>query len=210
MAYEGVDFYDIDSLLTDEERTVRDTVRAWVSERVIPIIEQHYLDGTFPTELIREMGEMGFLGANIHGYECPGLNNVCYGLICQELERGDSAIRSFASVQGSLVMFPISAYGTEELALEAIHRGAYDYLEKPVDRKRLTTVVRKGLERATLRKEVIHLRREMVRSGRLQNFVGHSPTMLEVYRLIEQLAPTNASVLVVGESGEDTLDAAIP
>lgn len=114
MAYEGVDFYDIDALLTDEERTVRDTVRSWVSERVIPIIEKHYLDGTFPSELIREMGEMGFLGANIDGYECPGLNNVCYGLICQELERGDSAIRSFASVQGSLVMWPIRAYGSEE------------------------------------------------------------------------------------------------
>ena len=111
MAYEGVDFYEIDELLSDEERTVRDTVRDWVSERVIPIIEQHYLDGTFPTELIREMGEMGFLGANIHGYECPGLNNVCYGLICQELERGDSAIRSFASVQGSLVMWPITPTG---------------------------------------------------------------------------------------------------
>ncbi len=112
-AYEGVDFYNMDGLLSDEEKMVRDTVRAWVDERVLPIIEDHYLAGTFPTELIREMGEMGFLGANIQGYECPGLNNVCYGLICQELERGDSAIRSFASVQGSLVMWPISAYGTE-------------------------------------------------------------------------------------------------
>ena len=112
--YQGVDFYNLDALLSDEEKMVRDTVRAWVSERVIPIIEDHYLAGTFPTELIREMGEMGFLGANIQGYDCPGLNNVCYGLICQELERGDSAIRSFASVQGSLVMWPISAYGTEE------------------------------------------------------------------------------------------------
>jgi glutaryl-CoA dehydrogenase len=111
--YEGVDFYNMDGLLSDEEKMVRDTVRAWVDERVLPIIEDHYMAGTFPTELIREMGEMGFLGANIQGYECPGLNNVCYGLICQELERGDSAIRSFASVQGSLVMWPISAYGTE-------------------------------------------------------------------------------------------------
>lgn len=112
--YEGVDFFNIDDLLSDEEKMVRDTVRQWVDDRVLPVIDQHYLDGTFPSELIREMGEMGFLGANVHGYDCPGLNNVCYGLICQELERGDSAIRSFASVQGSLVMFPISAYGTEE------------------------------------------------------------------------------------------------
>jgi len=113
-AYEGSDFYRIDDLLSDEERTIRDTVRAWVDERVVPIIEEHYQAGTFPMELAREMGEMGFLGANLAGYGCPGLNNVSYGLICQELERGDSAIRSFCSVQGSLVMFPIHAYGTEE------------------------------------------------------------------------------------------------
>jgi glutaryl-CoA dehydrogenase len=112
--YEAVDFYRIDDLLSDEERTIRDTVRAWVDERVVPIIEEHYQAGTFPFELAREMGEMGFLGANLEGYGCPGLNNVSYGLICQELERGDSAIRSFCSVQGSLVMFPIHAYGTEE------------------------------------------------------------------------------------------------
>jgi len=113
-AYEGVDFYRIDELLSDEERTIRDTVRGWVDERVIPIIEAHYEAGTFPHELAKEMGEMGFLGANLSGYGCPGLSNVAYGLICQELERGDSAIRSFCSVQGSLVMFPIHAYGTEE------------------------------------------------------------------------------------------------
>ena len=115
MAYEGIDFYNIDDLLTEDERTIRDTVRAWVSERVDPIIEKHYADGTFPHELVREMGEMGFLGANLpEEYGCAGLNNVCYGIICQELERGDSAIRSFASVQGSLVMYPIYAFGTEE------------------------------------------------------------------------------------------------
>jgi glutaryl-CoA dehydrogenase len=112
-AYTGLDFLQLDDLLSEEERTVRDTVRAWVDEKVLPIIDQHYLAGTFPHELAREMGEMGFLGANLHGYDCPGLNNVAYGLICQELERGDSAMRSFASVQGSLVMFPISAYATE-------------------------------------------------------------------------------------------------
>jgi len=111
--YEGVDFYRLDDLLSDEEKAVRDSVREWVDERVLPIIEKHYEAGTFPSELVREMGDMGFLGANLDGYGCPGLNNVMYGLICQELERGDSAIRSFASVQGSLVMFPIHAYASE-------------------------------------------------------------------------------------------------
>jgi glutaryl-CoA dehydrogenase len=111
--FAGVDFYRIDDLLSDEERTIRDTVRAWVEDNVVPIIEGHYEAGTFPSELARQMGEMGFLGANLAGYDCPGLNNVSYGLICQELERGDSAIRSFASVQGSLVMYPIHAYGSE-------------------------------------------------------------------------------------------------
>ncbi|TNE90914.1 MAG: acyl-CoA dehydrogenase [Deltaproteobacteria bacterium] len=114
MAYEGVDFYNIDELLTDEEVAIRDAVRGWVEDRVIPIIEEHAQAGTFPKHLAKEMGEMGLLGANLEGYGCPGLNNVSYGLICQELERGDSGIRSFASVQGSLVMFPIHAYGSEE------------------------------------------------------------------------------------------------
>ncbi len=111
--YAGLDFLNLDELLSDEERTIRDTVRSWVDEHILPTISQHYLDGTFPMELPRQMGEMGFLGANIEGHGCPGLSNVAYGLICQELERGDSAIRSFASVQGSLVMFPIGAYATE-------------------------------------------------------------------------------------------------
>jgi len=112
--FDGVDFYDIDGLLTEEEVGIRDSVREWVEERVIPIIEGHCRAGTFPMELAREMGEMGFLGANLSGYGCPGLNNVAYGIICQELERGDSGIRSFASVQGSLVMYPIWAFGSEE------------------------------------------------------------------------------------------------
>lgn len=112
--YAGVDFYRIDDLLSDEEKVIRETVRSWVDDRVVPIIEKHYAAGTFPDELARQMGELGFLGANIEGYGCPGLNNVAYGLICQELERGDSAIRSFCSVQGSLVMYPIRAWGSEE------------------------------------------------------------------------------------------------
>lgn len=112
--FEGLDFYNIDALLSEDERLIRDSVRGWVEDRVIPIIEEHAREGTFPQHLAREMGEMGFLGANLEGYGCPGLSNIAYGLICQELERGDSGIRSFASVQGSLVMYPIHAFGTEE------------------------------------------------------------------------------------------------
>ena len=114
MAYEAPDFYDVDGLLTDDERVVRDTVRGWVEERVMPGIAKHFEDGTFPEHTIREMGEMGLLGASIEGYGCAGMNDVAYGVICRELERGDSGIRSFASVQGSLVMFPIRNFGSEE------------------------------------------------------------------------------------------------
>ncbi len=112
--FEGVDFYNIDAHLSDEERMVRDLVRGWVSERVLPIIEGHCRAGTFPVELVPEIGELGLLGCNLHGYGCAGMSNVAYGLICQELERGDSGIRSFVSVQGSLAMFPIWKFGTEE------------------------------------------------------------------------------------------------
>src|SRR5262245_14147714 len=114
MAYEAPDFLDVDGLLTDEERVVRDTVRGWVEERVMPDITRHFEAGTFPEHTIREMGEMGLLGASIEGYGCAGMNDVAYGVICRELERGDSGIRSFASVQGSLVMFPIRNFGSEE------------------------------------------------------------------------------------------------
>ena len=112
--YEGVDFYKMEQHLTEEEIMVRDLVRDWVDEKVIPIIEEYYTKGTFPTELISEIGEMGLFGCNLEGYECAGLSNVAYGLVCQELERGDSAIRSCVSVQGSLSMYPIHAFGTEE------------------------------------------------------------------------------------------------
>ena len=114
MAYEAPDFFDVDGLLTDEERLVRDTVRGWVDERVMPDIGRHFEAGTFPEHTIREMGEMGLLGASIEGYGCAGMNEIAYGVICRELERGDSGIRSFASVQGSLVMFPIRNFGSEE------------------------------------------------------------------------------------------------
>ena len=113
--FEGFDFYDIDALLSEEERMIRDTVREWVEDRVMPIIGDAYVQRRFPRELIPEMGEMGMLGANLpEEYGCAGLNNVAYGLIMQELERGDSGIRSFASVMGSLVMYPIYAFGSEE------------------------------------------------------------------------------------------------
>ena len=112
--FPGVDYYDINSLLSEEERAVRDTVRQWVDDKLSPVINEAYISGHFPRELIPEMAELGFFGANLKGYGCAGLNNLAYGLICQELERGDSGVRSFASVQGALVMYPIYAFGSEE------------------------------------------------------------------------------------------------
>ncbi len=113
--FAGVDFYDVDSLLSEEERAVRDTVRSWVDEHLMPVIGDAYIKGEFPKHLIPGMAELGFFGANLpEEYGCAGLNNVAYGLIMQELERGDSGIRSFASVQGALVMYPIYAFGSEE------------------------------------------------------------------------------------------------
>jgi glutaryl-CoA dehydrogenase len=109
------DFYGIDSLLTEDERAVRDSVRRFVDERVLPIIGDAYVDGRFPKELVPEMASLGVFGANLpEEYGCAGLNNVAYGLIMQELERGDSGVRSFASVQGALAMYPIYAFGSEE------------------------------------------------------------------------------------------------
>ena len=113
--FEGVDFYDTGSLLSEEERAVQGTVRQWVDERLEPVINRHYLEGKFPLELVPEMAQLGFFGANLpEQYGCAGLNNVAYGLIMQELERGDSGVRSFASVQGALVMYPVHAFGSEE------------------------------------------------------------------------------------------------
>jgi glutaryl-CoA dehydrogenase len=108
------DLYNITHLLSEEERMVRDTVRKFVQGRVLPIIGDHFEAGTFPTSLIPEIAELGLLGMHLEGYGCAGLNAVSYGLACQELEAGDSGLRSFVSVQGSLVMFPIFAYGSEE------------------------------------------------------------------------------------------------
>src|SRR5213075_1686140 len=109
-----LDFFNIDGQLSEEERAVRDSVRRFVDEKVLPIIGNAYVEGRFPKELIPEMAELGVLGANLpEEYGCAGLNNVAYGLIMQELERGDSGIRSFASVQGALAMYPIYAFGSE-------------------------------------------------------------------------------------------------
>ena len=110
----ATDLYNIEHLLSEEERLVRDTVRKFVHERVLPIIGEHFEAGTFPRELIPAIAELGLLGMHLQGYGCAGLSAVCYGLACQELEAGDSGLRSFVSVQGSLAMFPIFAFGSEE------------------------------------------------------------------------------------------------
>lgn len=110
-----VDYYDLESLLTEDQRMVRDTVRNFVESEVLPIIEQHNQELTFPMELIPKFGELGLLGSTLpEKYGCAALDNIAYGLIMQELERGDSGIRSFASVQGALAMYPIFAFGSEE------------------------------------------------------------------------------------------------
>ncbi|MDX1444016.1 MAG: acyl-CoA dehydrogenase family protein [Gammaproteobacteria bacterium] len=109
-----MDFYDIRSSLSDEEQMVQDTVARFTDEKVLPIISEAFEEGRFPKELIPEIAELGLLGSSIEGYDCAGLNGVSYGLICQELERGDSGIRSFVSVQSSLCMYPIYAFGSEE------------------------------------------------------------------------------------------------
>lgn len=110
----ATDLYNINHLLSEEERLVCSTVRQFVSDRVLPIIGEHFEAGTFPRELIPAIAELGLLGMHLEGYGCAGLNAVCYGLACQELEAGDSGLRSFVSVQGSLVMFSIFKFGTED------------------------------------------------------------------------------------------------
>jgi len=112
--FSGVDYLLIDSLFSEQELLVRRTARQFVEDRVIPIIRECFNEGRFPTELIPEIGQLGFLGANLEGYGCAGLSNVEYGLIMQEIERGDSGLRSFVSVQGALVMYPIFSFGSAE------------------------------------------------------------------------------------------------
>ncbi len=113
MGYAGLDYYAIDELFTEEERHIRDAVRELVSSRLLPDIGKHFQDGTSPRELGPMLGAAGLLGASLTGHGCPGASPTAYGLICQELERGDSGVRSFASVQSSLVMYPIWAYGSD-------------------------------------------------------------------------------------------------
>jgi glutaryl-CoA dehydrogenase len=112
--FHGVDFMEIDSLFSDEDKLVRQTVREFVDQEVLPHIEEWNREGKFPMHLVPLMAELGFYGANLEGYGCAGMSNVEYGLIMQELERGDSGLRSFVSVQGALVMYPIHEYGSEE------------------------------------------------------------------------------------------------
>lgn len=114
-AFSQLDFMNLESEYSEDERMVRDAVRSWVTERFIPIVMEHFEAGTFPKEVIPELADLGVFGCNLpEKYGCANLNNVAYGLICQELERGDSGLRSLVSVQGSLVMYPIFAYGSEE------------------------------------------------------------------------------------------------
>jgi len=114
MAFAGVDFIQFDALLDDEEKLVRATAREFVEKEVISIIEKHNREGSFPRHLVTQLAELGFLGANLKGYGCAGMSAVAYGLMMQELERGDSGLRSFVSVQGGLVMHAIHAYGSEQ------------------------------------------------------------------------------------------------
>jgi glutaryl-CoA dehydrogenase len=112
--FQGVDFLDLDAGFSEDELMVRRTARDFVEDNIIPIIEECFREGRFPRNLVRTMGELGFYGANLEGYGCAGMSNVEYGLVMQELERGDSGIRSFVSVQSALVMYPIYTFGSEE------------------------------------------------------------------------------------------------
>jgi glutaryl-CoA dehydrogenase len=126
LKFRGVDFIDFDTLLNDDERLVRDTSRKFIEDNLIPIIEECNRAGRFPRELVQPMADLGFFGASLKGYGCAGMSNVEYGLVTQELERGDSGVRSFVSVQSALVMYPIYAFGSDEqkdLWLPAMQKG---------------------------------------------------------------------------------------
>src|SRR5271169_2928425 len=112
-SFPGVDYLDFDSLLSDEEKLARNTARQFVDAEILPIIEEYNREGKFPVQLVPQMADLGFFGASLKGYGCAGMSNVEYGLVTQELERGDSGVRSFASVQSALVMYPIYTYGSE-------------------------------------------------------------------------------------------------
>jgi len=152
--FKALDYFQLDGLLTEEEILIRDTLRQFVSDKVLPVIERHHREGTFPRDLIPQLADLGTLGSNLQGYGCAGLGPVAYGLIMQELERGDSGLRSFVSVQGGLVMYPIHAFGSEaqkERWLPAMARGEKigcfgltepDYGSNPAGM--LTRAVKKG------------------------------------------------------------------
>ena len=112
--FKGVDFIGFDNLLSDDERMARDTARQFIEDNLVPVIEDCNREGRFPRELVPQMGQLGFFGANLQGYGCAGMSNVEYGLVMQEFERGDSGVRSFVSVQSALVMYPIYTFGSEE------------------------------------------------------------------------------------------------
>ena len=112
--YQALDYFEMEDLFNDEEKMIRKTVRDFVDRELLPIVNDCYEKAVFPKQLVPKVAELGLLGANLTGYGCPGLNNTAYGLILQELERGDSGLRSFVSVQGALVMYPIHAFGSEE------------------------------------------------------------------------------------------------
>ena len=120
----STDFYDLDSRLSEDEQLMRDTVRRFVDDKFIPVVADHFEAGTFPMDLFPQIAEMGLLGMHLHGYECAGASATAYGVVCRELERGDSGLRSFVSVQGSLCMFPIWKYGSEEQKNEWLPRMA--------------------------------------------------------------------------------------
>jgi len=125
--FRGVDYFAAETLLSEEERMVRDAVRDWVEAEFLPIVTEHHRAGTFPMAIVSQLGELGVFGATLKGHGCAGLNNVAYGLIMQELERGDSGLRSFVSVQSGLVMYPIHRYGSEaqkDRWLPALQKGA--------------------------------------------------------------------------------------
>src|SRR5437867_4155289 len=125
--FRGVDYYGVDALLTEDERMVRDAIRDWVEAEYLPIVTEHHRAATFPVHVIPKLGELGVFGATLKGYGCAGLNHVAYGLIMQELERGDSGLRSAASVQSALVMYPIARYGSDaqkDRWLPALQSGA--------------------------------------------------------------------------------------
>src|ERR1700735_5181344 len=111
--FQGFDFLHLDASFSEDELLVRRTARAFVDDRLIPIIEDCFREGRFPRELVAQMGELGFFGANLHGYGCAGMSNVEYGLVMQEMERGDSGFRSFVSVQSALGMYPLYTFRSE-------------------------------------------------------------------------------------------------